>query len=250
MRASAKIALRRDLAEKALIRRHSPSERTGVPRTPYGATFSPGRRVTAAPRASRSPRVDPGQRAVIVRARLSMRERQKASASGEAARNNAAACRPRASRSQRSRARLSKSVRSRRSSFNAATWASSARFRPSPGNFGEIGLQRLRRALDRAQQCRGMDVAAAFPDRIDRRLAIEPRHRANPPSRPSRRDIRSPHRRAPASRLQIQYLPIADPSRTSASSCRRRDGRARGRSAWSASAKPRPRSRGPRAPRS
>jgi hypothetical protein len=58
--------------------------------------------------------------------RLSMRERQKASATGEPARISTAACNPTASRSQRSRAWASKSARSRRSSLSAATTASSA----------------------------------------------------------------------------------------------------------------------------
>ena len=41
----------------------------------------------------------------------------------------------------------------------------------------EIGLQRIRRLLDRAQHVEALHVAAAFPDRVDRRLAIKPRHR-------------------------------------------------------------------------
>ena len=45
-------------------------------------------------------------------------------------------------------------------------------------DFGEIGLERLRRALDRTRDVEALDVAAPLPDRIDRRLAIEARHRA------------------------------------------------------------------------
>ena len=45
-------------------------------------------------------------------------------------------------------------------------------------HLGEIGGQRLRRALQRPENVQALDVAAALPDRVDRRLAIEAGHRA------------------------------------------------------------------------
>ena len=86
--------------------------------------------------------------------------------------------RARAGRRDRGRGSRNR-TRSRRSSLSAAPCAVERRaLALHRGDFGEIGFERLRRALDRAGDVEALDIAAPLPDRVDRRLAIEARHRA------------------------------------------------------------------------
>ena len=70
-------------------------------------------------------------------------------------------------------------------------------------HFGEERLHRLRRAHHAAQHVEAVDVAGALPDRVERHLAVEPRH------------ARELHVAVPAQALErlrhVPYGALADP---------------------------------------
>ena len=82
----------------------------------------------------------------------------------------------------------------------------SARSRPALREQRRQAHRPLGLALDRALDVEAHHVAGAFPDRVDRRLAIEARAAALPRRSRCRPALPSPRPRPPVARLQIQYF--------------------------------------------